>query len=77
MRTELAVGFSGGSGLRRPAVVALLNPSADRASVDLIAPFFAAMYVVLAVWVGLGLLVFGGTVTKLRMWPLLNAEPIR
>jgi hypothetical protein len=50
-----------------PLMVALLNPSADRASVELIAPFFAAMYVILALLTGLGLMAVGSIVAKPRM----------
>jgi hypothetical protein len=46
-----------------PLLVALLNPSADRAGVELVAPFFAAMYVILALWTGLGLMVAGSAAT--------------
>lgn len=50
-----------------PLLVALLNPPADRASADLVAPFFAAMYVILALLTGLGLMVAGSALTKPRM----------
>ncbi len=58
-----------------PVMIALLNPSADRGSTDLIPPFFAAMYVVLALWTGLGLMVFGTIVAKPRMEPRPDAMP--
>ena len=58
-----------------PLMVALLNPSEDRASVELIAPFFAAMYVVLALWTGLGLMVFGSMVAKPPMQPRPDPVP--
>ena len=49
-----------------PLLVALLNPSADRADTDVVAPFFAAMYVILALGTGLGLMMAGSAVTKPR-----------
>src|ERR1017187_8102287 len=54
-----------------PLMVALLNPSADRANVELIAPYFSAMYVILALCTGLGLMVFGCMVAK----PLMQPRP--
>jgi hypothetical protein len=42
-----------------PLVVAALNPSADLAGLQMVAPYFCPMYVVLAVWTGLGLVVLG------------------
>jgi hypothetical protein len=50
-----------------PLLMALLNPSADRASADLIGPYFGAMDVVLALWTGLGLMVAGCMVAKPQM----------
>jgi hypothetical protein len=50
-----------------PLLMTLLNPSADRASTDLIGPFFGPMDVVLALWTGLGLMVAGSIIAKLRM----------
>jgi len=58
-----------------PLMVALLNPSEDRASVELIAPYFSAMYVILALCTGLGLMVFSGVVAKPRMQPPPDAMP--
>jgi hypothetical protein len=52
-----------------PLMVALLNPTADLGSVQLLAPWFGAMQVVLAVWVGLGLMVLAGLITKPRREP--------
>lgn len=51
-----------------PLVVALLNPSMDLASMDFIASFLAPMSVVLAVWTGLGLMIFGSLVSKPRAY---------
>jgi hypothetical protein len=56
-----------------PLLVGLLNPSEDRASLDLIPPFFAAMYVVLALCTGLGLMVAGCVVAKARIEPQPDA----
>jgi hypothetical protein len=50
-------------------MVALLNPGADLASVQLVAPWFGAMQVVLAVWVGLGLTVLAGLIIRPRREP--------
>jgi len=58
-----------------PLLVAMLNPSADRASVESVTPFFAAMYVILALWTGLGLMVAGSAVAKPRMQPQPDAMP--
>ncbi len=58
-----------------PLMVALLSPSADRASVDLLLPFFAAMYVILAVWTGLGLMLFGSIIAKPQMEARPDAMP--
>lgn len=49
-----------------PLMMTLLNPSADRASTDLIGPYFTAMDVVIALWTGLGLMVAGSIGTKVR-----------
>jgi hypothetical protein len=56
-------------------MVGLLNPSEDRASVDLIPPFFAAMYVILALCAGLGLMVAGCMAAKIQMQPPPGAMP--
>jgi hypothetical protein len=45
-------------------MVALLNPSPDRASADLVARFFSASHVVLAIWTGYGLALLGTMLTK-------------
>jgi hypothetical protein len=58
-----------------PLMVGLLNPSEDRASVDLIPPFFAAMYVILALCAGLGLMVAGCIAAKIQMQPPPGAMP--
>ncbi len=47
-----------------PLLLATLNPSADSASMELYEPYFAAMFVVLGVFSGLGLVVLAGLVTK-------------
>jgi hypothetical protein len=49
-----------------PLMMTLLNPSADRASTDLIGPYFSAMDVVIALWTGSGLMVAASTCTKAR-----------
>ena len=56
-------------------MVALLNPSEDRASTDLIGPFFAAMDVVLALFTEFGLMVAGCMAAKTNMQPLPDAVP--
>ena len=58
-----------------PLLIALLNPSADAAHVRLLAPYFAPMNVVLALWTGLGLLVFGSWVAKPRGHPRPSTSP--
>jgi len=58
-----------------PLMVALLNPSADLGIVTYLRPYFAPMYVVLAIWTGLGLMVFGSTVAKRPFPPRLGATP--
>jgi hypothetical protein len=58
-----------------PLMVALLNPSADLASMPILAPYFSAMYVILALCTGLGLMVFSGIVAKPRMQPPPGAMP--
>jgi hypothetical protein len=58
-----------------PLMIGLPNPSEDRASTDVIGPFFAAMDVVLAVCTGLGLMVFGTIVAKPRIEPRPDAMP--
>ncbi len=52
-----------------PLLLAELNPTPDRASVELVAPYFAAMLVVLALLAGLGLMVLGSVVTRSRPPP--------
>jgi hypothetical protein len=59
-----------------PLMVALLIPSADRQSLELIEPYFSAMYVVLTVWAGLGLMVFASIVAKPSILPLPDAKPV-
>jgi hypothetical protein len=58
-----------------PLMVAMLNPSADHQSVQLISPYFCVMYVVLAVLTGLGLIVAGAAVAKLPMRPQAERKP--
>jgi len=59
-----------------PLMVAILNPSADRQSLELIEPHFCAMYVVLTVWAGLGLMVFASIVVRPSTLPLPTAKPV-
>jgi hypothetical protein len=47
-------------------MVALLNPSADRASMQLVDRFFSASHLVLALWAGYGLALLGTIVGKAR-----------
>jgi hypothetical protein len=49
-----------------PVMVAMLNPTRDRQSLHVVEPWFSVMYVVLAIWTGLGLMVFGSAVSKQR-----------
>jgi len=49
-----------------PVMVAMLNPSRDRNSLGVIEPFFSTMYVVLAVWTGLGLMIIGSKISKVQ-----------
>jgi hypothetical protein len=58
-----------------PLLMTLLNPTADRASTDLIGPYFGPMDVVLALWTGLGLMVAGCMVARPRMEPRPDAMP--
>jgi hypothetical protein len=57
-----------------PLMIGLLNPSEDQI-IDrvVIAPLFSAMYVILALCTGLGLMVLGCMVAKSRMRPLSDA----
>ena len=57
-----------------PLMVATLNPSADRQSLEMIEPFFSAMFVVLSVLTGLGLMVFGSTATKVPTPPVAGSS---
>jgi len=59
-----------------PLMVAMLNPPADRQSLELIEPYFCAMYVVLTVWAGLGLMVFTSIVVRPSIPPLPDAKPV-
>ena len=52
-----------------PLVMAWINPAQDRSSTELIVPYFSAMFVVLAVCVGLGLTIAGSVIAKLAMRP--------
>ena len=47
-------------------MVALLNPSPDRADLLLVERFFSASHLVLAVWTGYGLALIGTILTKPR-----------
>jgi len=57
-----------------PLMVTTLNPSADRQSLEMIEPFFSAMFVVLSVLTGLGLMVFGSTATKAPTPPVAGSS---
>jgi hypothetical protein len=50
-----------------PLVVAALNPGADVASRQLVAPHFGPLYVLVAVWAGLGLMVLGSRLAEPRV----------
>jgi hypothetical protein len=56
-------------------MVGLLNPSEDRAIVDFIPPFFSAMYVILALLTGLGLMVAGCMAAKIQSQPPPDSMP--
>src|SRR5208337_3256051 len=43
-----------------PLLISLLNPSADVATVELLETYFSALYVILALCTGLGLMVLAG-----------------
>jgi hypothetical protein len=58
-----------------PLMVGLLNPSEDRATVDLIPPYFSAMYVILALFTGLGLMVTGSMAAKIQSQPQPDLVP--
>jgi hypothetical protein len=58
-----------------PLMVELVNPSADRASTDLIGPYFGVMAVVLALWTGFGLMVAGCLVARIQTQPQPDATP--
>jgi len=45
-------------------ILAALNPAADRQSQDLYKVYFSASYVVLALWMGCGLIIFGSWLAK-------------
>jgi hypothetical protein len=47
-----------------PLMVVTLNPSDEHQSLQLTRPYYAAMYAVLAVWTGLGLIAFANLVSK-------------
>jgi hypothetical protein len=47
-----------------PLLVATLHPTPDNQSMQLHRPFFAPMYVVLAIWAGLGLMAFANMVSR-------------
>jgi hypothetical protein len=49
-----------------PLMVAMLGPRADLASVDVIRPYLAPMYLVLALWAGLGVVLVGNLMLKFR-----------
>jgi hypothetical protein len=58
-----------------PLLMTLLNPTVDRASTDLIGPYFGPMDAVLAIWTGLGLMVVGCMVAKPQMQQPPDAMP--
>jgi hypothetical protein len=47
-----------------PLMAAMLNPTRERNTLQLIEPYFSAMYVILAVWTGLGLMTIGAAVVN-------------
>jgi hypothetical protein len=49
-----------------PVTVAMLNPTRDRMTLGLIAPYFSAMHVILAIWAGLGLMAIGAAISKAK-----------
>jgi hypothetical protein len=59
-----------------PLMVGLLNPSEDQI-IDrvVIAPLFSAMYVILALFTGLGLMVVGCMIAKIQTQPQPDAKP--
>ncbi len=59
-----------------PLMVALLNPPNDLADLQYVAPYFCALNVVLAIWVGLGLSVVGGVVAKGVILPRAGSAPV-
>jgi hypothetical protein len=50
-----------------PMMVAMLNPTRDRQTSVLVQQYFSALYVVLAVWAGLGLMLAGGIIIITRL----------
>ena len=52
-----------------PLMVALLNPSKDLGSRQDVTPFLCALNVVMAIWIGLGLVVAGGVVVHVTVMP--------
>jgi hypothetical protein len=50
-----------------PVIVAMLNPTPDRVTIGIFAVYLSAVYVVLAVWTGLGLMIVGAIVGTLRI----------
>jgi hypothetical protein len=49
-----------------PFLIAMLNPSAEKQSMELHQPYWSAMYVILAVWAGLGMMMLAASVTWLK-----------
>jgi hypothetical protein len=49
-----------------PLLLAMLNPNAGLQSVKMVEPYFAPLFVVMALWTGLGLMVFAMVVTAKR-----------
>jgi hypothetical protein len=49
-----------------PVTVAMLNPIRDRGVLFVAEPKFSVVYVILSIWAGLGLMLFGATVARIR-----------
>jgi hypothetical protein len=52
-----------------PVILAPFHPSAESAVYDLIRPHFIPMYIILAVWTGLGLMLVGSRIAKPCLTP--------
>ena len=60
-------GFDGGLCWRRPVIVAMLNPSRDFLSQQIAASYFSAVYIMLAIWAGLGMMTVAALVARVRI----------